>query len=277
MGRRQRGERAGRQSFGRGRPGRLLMRVAPTRLEERPTRGRLNAAQVAGLAAGALALWMVWEVRGLTEAVAVARAAPPPTLAASGDAGRRAVSGMRPAATASARSRSAVVRSSRSAPRKGLGPDEVRQLAERADRARLDEAECLASIKERDFPSETEIEGLRRQLRFRWGSRVDVDPITGRPRSPSSGWNPYYGQQTGAENTDRGGWVVGRGLPSASIWEAKNNELRLLQLCVEKVRLLRQLRDPIWEDRALIREMNAGPSDDGPEAEAAGDGEQSQR
>jgi hypothetical protein len=132
-----------------------------------------------------------------------------------------------------------------------------------------DLAGCLAEVTPKEFPSDVDIQDLRQQLKFRWGSQVPLDARTGRPTTASTLWDRFNGSVQAAEPSGTGGWVVvpkpERNVPPGqlppSYWSNKRAELARLSLCVERARLLRLLQDPVWVDRQIIRELNGGDVD----------------
>jgi hypothetical protein len=213
-----------------------------------------------GLFVGAVALWLVWEVRGVNDALAraaapsaaqVSRPSPSPTITKT-----KTSSAKSPAGAGTRRARPAFPR---------VGSATVLSS--------IDVEECLAQVRPKEFPHGVAIDDLRQQLGFAWGSTIPLDPRTGRPTDASTLWDRYGGSVQAKEPTGNGGWVVvpqpGRNVPAGqlppSYWENKRAELTRLRLCVERARLARSLFDPLWEQRELVGMVDTAEADEADE------------
>lgn len=217
------------------RPGRLLRRALPAVIEprrRRPAAGWPTSTRVMSAAGGLLAVWLIWEIRGLGDTVvrasSSAQRTPPIYLLSA-----------QPAPSRTPPPLNALVRAQ-------VGPPSIssieREIANRERGWRLDA----------QWPGDTTIEELRRQFNFCWGRDVPLDPATGRPREDSIRWDSCKGFVPGGrESKGGGGYVVvpdaERNLPASQLpsayWEDKRREIDMLALRVEKERLLKRLAD----------------------------------
>jgi len=221
-------------SSSRERPGRLLRRVLPDAVEPRRRRHAVlwpTSTRVMSVVGGLLAVWLIWEIRGLGETV------------------------VRASSSSTQRTPPIYLLSAQPAP--ASTPPPLKALA----RARLG-AQSMSSIEreitnrergwrlDAQWPGDTTIEELRRRFNFCWGRDVALDPKTGRPLEDSIRWDSCKGfVPWGRESKGGGGYVLvpdaERNLPASQLpsayWEDKRREIDMLALRVEKEELLNRL------------------------------------